>query len=199
MMAKELEELQHKLRELEAEFEEKLQQRRSEFRYRIRNDRVVFEEAMVQEHKKLKEGLVSFLRRTEWSVLVIAPLTYGMALPLMLLDVFVSLYQAACFPILGIPKVTRSKYIRLDRTKLAYLNGLQKFNCLYCGYANGLIAYVREIAGRTEQYWCPIKHALRVKSPHPHYRNFLEYGDAKGFRHRLQDLRDELKESEKTT
>ncbi|MDX1580228.1 MAG: hypothetical protein R3360_01275, partial [Alphaproteobacteria bacterium] len=197
VMAHELDELRHKLDELESEFEEKLQERQKDFRYQVRNNRVVFEKAMVREHRKLKEGLISFLRRTHWSVLIIAPLTYAMAVPLVLLDLFVTVYQAGCFPILGIRKVRRSQYIRLDRGKLAYLNGLQKFNCLYCGYANGLIAYTREIAGRTEQYWCPIKHALRVKAPHPHYKKFLDYGDAEGFRHRLQDLREDLKDSEK--
>jgi hypothetical protein len=53
-----------------------------------------------------------------------------------------------------------------DRYHLAYLNVLEKLNC---AYANGLIAYVREIAGRTEQYWCPIKHARRVIGAHSHY------------------------------
>jgi hypothetical protein len=30
-------------------------------------------------------------------------------------------------------------------------------NCVYCGYFNGLIAYVQEIAARTEQFWLPHK------------------------------------------
>ena len=64
----------------------------------------------------------------------------------------------------------------MDRRKLAYLNSIEKFNCVYCEYVNGLIAYVQEIAGRTEQYWCPIKHAMRVKSMHSRYRHFLDYG-----------------------
>jgi hypothetical protein len=50
--------------------------------------------------------------------------------------------------------------------------------CVYCGYANGVIAYARKIASRTEQYWCPIKHALRIRDPHVRYAQFLEYGDA---------------------
>jgi hypothetical protein len=31
---------------------------------------------------------------------------------------------------------------------------------------------VREVASRTEIYWCPIKHARRVLGPHPHYQGF---------------------------
>lgn len=45
----------------------------------------------------------------------------------------------------------------LDRHKLSYLNSIEKFNGVYCGCANGLIAYVREITARTEQYWCPVR------------------------------------------
>jgi hypothetical protein len=52
------------------------------------------------------------------------------------------------------PKVRRSDYIILDRQKLRYLNSIERLNCAYCGYANGAIAYVQEIAGRTEQHWC---------------------------------------------
>lgn len=34
---------------------------------------------------------------------------------------------------------------------------MEKVNCVYCSYFNGLMSYLREIAGRTEQYWCPIR------------------------------------------
>jgi hypothetical protein len=83
----------------------------------------------------------------------------------------------------------------LDRAHLSYLNAIEKLNCVYCGYANGLIAYVREVASRTEQYWCPIKHAVRTRSPHARYRTFLDYGDAAGFRSRLEAFRRDLRET----
>jgi hypothetical protein len=92
----------------------------------------------------------------------------------------------------GISRVRRSAYIVIDRQHLAYLNGIEKLNCMYCGYANGVFAYVREVAGRTEQYWCPIRHATRVRAPHPHYRHFVDYGDADGYRKRLLPLRKDL-------
>jgi hypothetical protein len=65
---------------------------------------------------------------------------------------------------------------------------------VFCGYATGVFAYVREVSGRTEQYWCPIRHAKRIRAPHPHYRGFVEYGDAEGYRQRLIPLRDALKD-----
>jgi hypothetical protein len=74
-----------------------------------------------------------------------------------------------------------------------HLNAIEKVHCVYCGYANGLIAYVREIAARTEQYWCPIKHARVVAAPHPRYRSFLDYGDAIGYRRKLPAIRASLR------
>jgi len=112
--------------------------------------------------------------------------------PVAMLDAWVSLYQLVCFRAYGIARVRRGDYIVFDREHLAYLNGIEKLNCMYCSYANGVFAYTREIAGRTEQYWCPIRHAKRVRAPHSHYRRFVDYGDAEGYRRRLLQLRQEL-------
>jgi hypothetical protein len=106
-------------------------------------------------------------------------------------------YQAICFRAYGIPRVPRPLYIVVDRQHLAYLNGIEKLNCVFCGYANGVFAYVREVAGRTEQYWCPIRHARRVRTPHAHYREFVDYGDAEAYRKRLIPLRQELRREPK--
>lgn len=115
-------------------------------------------------------------------MIVTAPVIYALIAPLFLLDLFVTAYQAVCFPVYGILKVRRGDYLVFDRYHLAYLNALEKLNCAYCAYANGLIAYVREIASRTEQYWCPIKHAWREIGACPRYAMFEDYGDADGYR-----------------
>ncbi len=47
------------------------------------------------------------------------------------MDVTISLYQAVCFPIYGIPKVKRQDYIVFDRQYLQYLNLIEKINCAY--------------------------------------------------------------------
>ena len=93
------------------------------------------------------------------------------------------------FPAYGVPKVRRRDYVVMDRNKLRYLNFMERFNCVYCEYVNGLIAYVQEIAGRTEQYWCPIKHALRLKTMHSRYPHFLDYGDAEAYRKHIEQVR----------
>jgi hypothetical protein len=111
-----------------------------------------------------------------------APMIYAQLVPLMLLDLFVTAYQWACFPIYGIDRVPRGPYFWLDRHRLPYLNALEKLNCTYCGYANGVIAYVREVTARTEAYWCPIKHRRPVSDPHDLYQAFFRFGDEMAYR-----------------
>jgi hypothetical protein len=122
-----------------------------------------------------------------------APIIYGMIVPAVIMDVCVSFYQWSCFPIYGIPYVRRRDYIAIDRHRLPYLNALQKLNCVYCGYFNGLVAYVREVAARTEQFWCPIRHARRLKDVHHRYWHFLRYGDGDHLKERWMKLREALK------
>lgn len=94
-----------------------------------------------------------------------APIIYSMIVPVVLLDLWVTVYQACCFRSYGVARVRRSTYIEIDRQHLAYRNWIEKLNCMYCGYVNGVFAYARDIAGRTEQYWCPIRHAKKDSRP----------------------------------
>jgi len=194
-MDRDLDDLLERLGRLEEEFEQKIEAQRALFRYQLEKGRVVFEQGVLAEHRQIKTGLFRFLRDSTAGGLLLSPFVYFLIFPLLLLDLSVWLYQLVCFSVWGIGRVRRADYIRLDRRHLAYLNAIEKLNCVYCGYANGLIAYVQEVAGRTEQYWCPIKHALRARSAHRRYRNFLEYGDADGFRARLEEFRAQLRKS----
>jgi hypothetical protein len=129
------------------------------------------------------------------STAAVLPLVYSLGLPFVLLDVWVQAYQAICFRLLGIARVRRRDYYRLDRHRLGYLNALQKVNCTYCGYVNGLVAFIREVAARTEQFWCPIKHAHRVRGQHRRSERFAPYGDAAAFARAVPELRRELRTS----
>jgi hypothetical protein len=151
-----------KIQILEAELEAELAQRRAELSVGLERGRAFFEEEVLRRHRELRTRLSTYLLNARPLVVLTAPVIYVVIVPLVLLDLFVTIYQRVCFPVYGIPKVNRGDYLIFDRHHLAYLNALEKLNCAYCSYANGLIAYVREIAGRTEQYWCPIKHARRV-------------------------------------
>lgn len=59
---------------------------------------------------------------------------YAMIVPIALLDVSICLFPWIYFPARGIARVRRGSHIVIDRHRLSYLNGIQKLNCLYCGY-----------------------------------------------------------------
>lgn len=193
-MASRIDDLLEHIATLERELEAELNRARAQWRYRIEAGRIRFEHDVRVAHHRLKQSIPRFLRESSIPNLLTAPLIYSMVVPIALLDVWITLYQAICFRVYGIARVRRSAYIVIDRQHLAYLNAIEKLNCVYCGYANGVFAYVREVAGRTEQYWCPIRHASRIRGPHPHYRYFVDYGDAEGYRRQLIPLRHELED-----
>ncbi|MEO8332056.1 MAG: hypothetical protein ABI479_06450 [Gallionella sp.] len=184
---------------LEADLSTAIDAHESRIHYKIEGKRVVFEDAIKQAHLKLKPKmnlLIWFFTVRPQNFLTM-PIIYGMLVPLALLDLCISLYQLACFPIYGIPRVKRANYILIDRQYLAYLNIIEKADCMYCGYAVGMLAYSSEILARTEQYFCPIKHARKMLGAHARYAHFLGYGEADDFHGKLEEFRSELAGEEK--
>ena len=139
-------------------------------------------------------GVLTYLRHSRLKHILSAPVIWCCLLPALFMDLVVSLYQAICFPLYGIPKVRRAEYVVIDRHHLAYLNAIEKLNCVYCSYFTGVIAYVREVAGRTEQNWCPIKHAAQIKGMHSRYRKFVDYGDDAAWPEQALALREEFRD-----
>jgi hypothetical protein len=182
--------------ELQAEIEQEIEEKRKNFRYRLERRIVVFEQDAIEQHRKMRLKFLSFLRNSRVIVILTAPLIYLQIIPIFFMDVFATLYQQTCFRVYGIPRVKRSEFVIMDRKYLVYLNLIEKVNCMYCEYANGVVSYVQEIASRTEQYWCPIKHARKMKHPHDRYFEFLEYGDAEGFRNSLEKQRESCRACE---
>ncbi len=183
-----------RIRLLEEEIQAELERRRTELHADFADSKIRFERELLEAHRRLRQGLFHYLLSARPLVLLTAPVVYAVFVPLVLLDGFVTLYQWLCFPLYGIPRVRRRDYMAFDRAHLAYLNAVEKLNCAYCSYGNGLLAYVREVVGRTEQYWCPIKHSRRMLDVHPHYQAFMDFGDAEAWRSELQALRQELAE-----
>ena len=192
-MPQTVDELISKFNALQAELEEKLdealRQHREEFQYQLRKGRVSFRREMRDLHRKYRVHSLRYLRGARVRHILSAPIIYSVFFPMVLMDLFVSIYHSVCFRIYGIPLVNRREHIVIDRHKLAYLNTIEKINCMYCGYGNGLASYWREIFARTEQYWCPIKHAQRLKDQHSRTGMFIEYGDAETYRRELPELR----------
>jgi hypothetical protein len=194
-----IDDLRAQIDHLERALEVELGHARDRWRFRIEAGRVRFERDVRVAHQRLKQSIPAFIRESDPVNLLTAPVIYSLIVPIALLDLWITTYQAICFRMYGIARVRRSGYIVIDRQHLAYLNAIEKLNCMYCGYANGVLAYVREVAARTEQFWCPIRHAGRTRGSHAHYRQFVDYGDAEGYKRRLPVLRAELKRDEDTT
>jgi len=185
-------ELLDRIREIEHQIEAETKLRRAELQADFEDKRVRFEREVLAQHRRFKTGLIRYMLTANWLSVVTAPVIYCVLLPMLILDLFVTVYQRICFPIYGIAKVKRQDYFVYDRTHLAYLNVIEKINCAYCSYGNGLMAYAREIVARTEMYWCPIKHARKVLKAHPYYAEFVDYGDANAYQHELDALRKRL-------
>lgn len=182
------EDLARRIQTLRHEFHVALVRERQALQYRWEHGRALFPREVVDEHRRLKAGLFRYIFRARLLIVLTAPFIYAVALPFLLTDLLVTLYQAVCFPVYGIPQVRRSDYFVFDRGRLRYLNLLERLNCVYCSYGNGLLAYATEIAARTEQYWCPIRHARRIRAPHSRYSRFFEYGNAAQYRRGIESV-----------
>lgn len=185
-------ELLERIHQIQEEIEQEVQRRRAELHADFEHRRIRFEREVLEQQRRFRAGLLAYIFGAELRHVATAPVIYAVFVPLVLADLFVTAYQYVCFPFYRIPRVKRSEHFFFDRSHLAYLNALEKLNCAYCSYANGLASYMREIVARTEQYWCPIKHARRLLHAHPYHDGFADYGDAEGYRRELRALREAL-------
>jgi hypothetical protein len=174
---------------LEAELRTAVHDQESRMFFQIKGKRVEFQDAVKQAHRKLRTNFFRWLVTNRPQNLITGPIIYAMVIPLLMLDFFVSFYQWTCFPIYGITKVRRSDYLVFDRRHLGYLNFIEKFHCTYCEYGNGLMGYMTEILARTEQYFCPIKHAHKILGTHSRYNRFLDFGEAQAYEAKLEEFR----------
>jgi hypothetical protein len=194
-MVERMRELADQIIDLQGQLDREIHKRRDALGWRVQKGLVEFDSDTVARHRRLRMGALQYVLERSASELITAPVIYSMIIPLLILDLWVTVYQAICFRAYRIPRVRRSDFIALDAHHLRYLNWIEKMNCNYCSYANGVVAYAREIASRTEQYWCPIKHAFKISKPHERYQAFLEYGDAEGYRSRVVEFRERLREN----
>ena len=119
------------------------------------------------------------------------PFIFGVAIPIIILDIIIEIYHRVSFFLYGIEYVRRKEYIKvIDRAKLQYLSPLQKVFCMYCGYVNGVFAFWVEIGLRSQKYWCGIKHDNYKNFNAPkHHADFLEYGDEKAYKEKYCKLK----------
>ncbi len=186
------------MRGIQEQLERRFDSARETFRYSVENGRVLISREVRELQRRYRVSSLRYLLGANLSSLLTVPVVYSMLLPLLIVDLGFSLYQQTCFRAYGVPLVIRRRYMVNDRHKLGYLNSVEKVNCSYCGYANGVMAYAREIISRTEQHWCPIRHARHVPDAHKRYPRFFPYGDAVSWHEKLQEKRRELVEESAT-
>lgn len=193
-MAMEIGAILEKIHALEAELDAELARRAAELRFGFEHGKLAFEQEIIRRHRALKVSLWAYIKRANILIVLTAPVIYSLIIPLVIFDLFLFVYQAVCFPAYGIMRVKRSDYVVFDRHHLAYLNLIEKINCAFCSYANGLIAYAREIASLTEAFWCPIKHAKRLQGVHSRYKDFADFGDAAAHARQVEEFYKKLTE-----
>lgn len=187
-----IQQLLNQITALEDDLRTVLNEQQSSLFFQIKGKRVEFEQSIKETHLRLKRNFFLWLVTDRPQNLITGPIIYAMIIPLVITDLFITFYQLTCFPIYGIKKVRRGDYIIFDRQQLNYLNFIEKFHCTYCAYGSGMIAYIGEIVARTEQYFCPIKHARKILGAQARYARFLDFGDAENYKVKLEEYRRSL-------
>ncbi|MBD3789138.1 MAG: hypothetical protein IE885_02010 [Campylobacterales bacterium] len=193
-MSEKIKEIIDEIEALKNKLAEELDAKQNDFAYEIKNGYVHFEKEVLAKQKLYMKDLLTYFSEIPPIQLLIAPLVYGMILPAIVFDMMLFVYQQVVFRIYKFEFVKRSDYIVFDRNYLAYLNIIEKINCMYCSYFNGLMQYASRIAAQTERYFCPIKHAKKIAYSHDFYQDFFTYGDGVDYQKKLSRIREEMQE-----
>jgi hypothetical protein len=168
-----------KIESLNSELRDEYDRLSKKYGFYIEKKRVIFLEQFKKRNKSMKFPSWKYVI-PKWKYLLhllSMPFIYGIIIPAIFLDMCLTVYQHIVFRLYGIPRVSRKDYFVYERRFLDYLNIVQKLNCLYCSYVNGLFAYAVEIGARTERYWCPLKAAHKPRFSHGWYKDFADYGN----------------------
>jgi len=179
---------------MKAKLVEEIQHQEDQFVYEIKNGSVKFENDILEKQRKNMKSLWQWFREIPLSHLLSSPLIYAMIIPAFFLDVMLFLYVKVVGKVFKFDFPKRNMYIVFDRQYLGYLNIMEKLNCMYCSYFNGLMAYASAIASRTEYYFCPIKHAKKIAYDHKYYNRYFSYGDEDRYQEKLKKLRKEFEQ-----
>lgn len=176
-----------KIESLNNDLKEEYERLSQKYWFSLSKKRVIFLEEFRLRNRSFKFPTWKYVIPTNLRHFLSIPFIYGMIIPTLILDIFLTIFQWTAFPLYRIPRVKRSEYIVYDRRFLDYLNLLQKINCLYCSYVNGIFAYAVEIGARTERYWCPLKSAHKPRFSHGWYQDFADYGNPEEWNLKFKD------------
>jgi len=117
---------------------------------------------------------ISYPDRNILIALFAVAIMYGMIIPIIIMDLSTRVYQLVYFNAANIPLIPSSDYISFDRWDLTKLSLIQKINCQYCSYANGIAAWTKAVVNQTELYSCAIKNHHQ-KNGQEHHKDFISY------------------------
>ena len=192
-MNQRIQEIIEQMEALEEKLKSEIDEQERQIGYEIKEGYIKFEENVLKKQRENMKGLFLFIAETPLWHLLSSPLIYAMIIPAVIFDMLLFIYQNVIFRIYGFEFVKRSDFIVFDRHYLRYLNVIERLNCLYCSYFNGLMRYTSEISAKTELYFCPIKHAKKTLYRHRYYKDFLAYGDSEGYQEKLEEIRKGMK------
>lgn len=179
----------HEIEEMKKQLSQEIDEHNKNTTYEIHNGYVKFQQDVLERQRENMKHLLVYFKEVPLIHFLVAPLIYAMVIPAIFLDMILFVYQQVVFRVFKFQFIKRSDYIVYDRHFLQYLNPVEKLNCIYCSYFNGLMHYAAAIASRTEFYFCPIKHAKKIAYAHEHYQKYFVYGDAQNYQERLEMLR----------
>jgi hypothetical protein len=186
-MQETIREILEKIESLNQDLRKEYDRLAMKYGFSLSKRKVIFLEEIRRRNKSFKFPAWKYIIPTNLRHFLSIPFIYGMIVPVLFLDIVLTIYQWTAFALYRIPHVKRSDYIIYDRRFLDYLNWIQKLNCLYCSYVNGVFAYAVEIGARTERYWCPIKAASKPKFSHGWYKDFADYGSPEEWKQKFAD------------
>ncbi len=121
-----LQDLLEKINILESELSHEIQKKEEEFFYKIHGRKVIFEEAVREQHKDLVKKIHTYIFKAPLLNIITAPILWFCLVPAVFMDLVVTVYHSICFRAYGIPRVRRNDYIVIDRHALSYLNPIEK-------------------------------------------------------------------------
>ena len=166
-----------KIENLNESLQEEYKSMSDKYGFSIKKRKVIFLQKFKKRNKEFRIPTWKYAIPKNIRHIISMPFIYMMIVPAGLLDLFLIMYNRTALPLYRISPVKRSDHFIYDRQFLDYLNIIQKINCFYCSYVNGLFSFASEIGAQTERYWCPLKAAKNPKFHHSLYKEFADYGN----------------------
>ncbi|HQT27201.1 MAG TPA: hypothetical protein PLK99_11520, partial [Burkholderiales bacterium] len=70
-----------RIRSLEEELETELSKKREELKFSIENRKIRFEKEIVEEHRRLRTSLISYIAHAQFKHVLVAPVVYSLIFP----------------------------------------------------------------------------------------------------------------------